>query len=160
MVNNQDFIQQAKDYIKDNEGFSPTEYKDTRGVRTVGTGFNLKEPHVQAAIQRIAPGVMNGIPLTEDANEKIFSTLFEQASIDAENFVGSDTYHALPDNVRTTLIDNAYQLGAPKLSAFKKYRTALQEDNFEMAATELQNSQLFRQTPERVKRGIQRIRKG
>lgn len=106
--------------IERHEGNNPVAYPDSLGVWTVGVGHNLSHPLSQAAIQQIFND-----DLTEATN---------------------DCLHAFPwfadltQPRQAALIDMCFNLGLSRLKGFKKFLSAMEQGNYETAATEMLDS--------------------
>jgi len=131
------------------EGFSPIIYKDTKGKKTIGYGFNIDDPYMASLIPK---DVLSGKrPLTKEEADRIFDKRYEIAQKDASKFIGEDKVNKLPAPVRATITDMSYNLGSSKLSEFKKFKSAIREGDTQKAAEELKNSKWYEQVGERSK---------
>ena len=63
----------------------------------------------------------------------------------------------LPDDIQHVLANMCFQLGRPRLSKFKNMIAAVHDLDWERMADEMEDSNWFRQTPERAKRLITRV---
>jgi lysozyme len=145
------FDQETKNYVKDNEGYNPNIYDDTKNIPTTGYGFNTKAAHVRKHIPR---DVLNKKrALTRQESDSIFEKVYSQAVVDAEDFVTPEVFNNLPNNQKKVLIDMSYNMGATSLRKFKNMRTALQSGNTENARKELLDSEYARtDVPDRAMR--------
>jgi lysozyme len=142
---------------KEFEGFVPDIYKDTIGKRTIGYGFNIDEPF----ISKLLPSdVSSGKrPITRQESDSVFNILYSKAKKDAIDYFGIDKFNKLPSEIQETIIDMSYNLGANRLSGFKKFREALREGNTQKAAEELKNSKWYKQVGNRSKYHYETIKK-
>ncbi len=65
----------------------------------------------------------------------------------------------LPEEVQHCIANMCFQLGRPRLSKFKKMKKAIDDRNYELAASEMLNSLWSKQTPNRANRLADRMRK-
>ncbi len=117
------WIDDATSLIKKHEGFSPSLYKDTKGLQTLGYGHCIERK-----------------PLTEGACEHILSDDVKDAAEDALS-VYKDLY-SLSDNRKIVLVNMAFNLGKVGLMGFKKMLFAINNGDFESAADEIKDSTL------------------
>ena len=140
----------AKQETKIFEGFSSKVYKDTKGKRTVGYGFNIDDPVVSKSVPLDVKAGLRGI--TQEESDIIFDKLYARANKDAVTFLGKDTFNKLPAQARNSIVDMSYNMGLNKLSEFKKMKKALEAGNFEQAAIEMKDSAWFSQVGNRSKK--------
>lgn len=144
-----------KEVVKAEEGSRPTAYKDTEGVTTIGIGFNLEDPTAantlrKAGVDKTVDELKEGASLTEQEQSQLFDVQFEVARKDAAKVVPSFNDH--PPEVQGALVNMSFQLGADRLGQFKKFSKALDSKDYFRAISELRNSKLAKQTPNRVNR--------
>jgi GH24 family phage-related lysozyme (muramidase) len=145
------------DITKDFEGFMPDIYKDTVGKRSIGYGFNLDEPFIS---KLVPPDVSLGKrPISRQEADSVFSVLYSKAKKDAINYFGEDKFKKLPPEIQETITDMSYNLGANRLSGFKKFKSALREGDTQKAAAELKNSKWFNQVGRRSKYHYETLKK-
>ncbi len=112
------------EYIKGNEGFESNIYKDTKGIDTVGYGFNLTDPDIRARLPQDVVSGKRG--MSEIEAEGILTDRVGAATRDAMVFVGDErVFNGLTGNQKTALIDMSFNLGLTRLSKFKKLRKAI-----------------------------------
>jgi lysozyme len=128
--------------IKEGEGFREDQYKDTRGYRTIGYGFNVDDPNTRRVIgphsQRIS----------QEQADALLPHFISTAERDAQAYAGPGFSKLSPER-RAVLVDMAYNLGGPKLGGFKGMRKALLAGDYPGAGRELQDSNYFRQVKTR-----------
>ncbi len=146
-------------YIRNNEGFRDTPYKDTKGNLTIGYGFKYGDP---IATPLIPADVWQGKrKLTVPEAEAVLLKRALVAEADAQKFVTPQVYGNLSPEQQLAITDMAYNLGYPSLSGFNDMRTALTAGNTFNAQKELLNSKYAREdVPNRAKRNSQLIIKG
>ena len=115
-----------------NEGRRSTCYADSKGIPTVGVGFNL---------------------MRADARTRI-----EALGCDFEAVLAGDL--ALDEARRVVLADMAFNLGGPRLAGFKKMLAAVTEEDWERAADEMMESRWYREVGHRGVRNVAVMRSG
>lgn len=134
------------------EGYRDRIYKDTKGHNTIGYGFNIDEPGVA---QLIPQSVTDGLrPITPQESDAVYNVLYQKAQNDAINFVGKDKFAALPPEKQAILTDLAYNLGPNKLGGFVKFKDAVLKGDNLRAASELKDSEWYKQVGNRGKHHV------
>ena len=125
------------------EGFKPKVYKDTRGIDTVGIGFNLEKKGAQksldeAGINKSVADLRSGkASLTQEEAQKLMMGEIPYFRSVAEKYVGSATWKKLPPSKRNALTNLAFNLGPKKLELFSKLKKAIQDENWDEAENQL-----------------------
>ena len=141
---------------RNEEGFSPRVYKDTKGFRTVGIGFNMDAPGArsvwaQAGMSKKFDDILNGKQtLTAQEAERLFQTTKRTAVDGARRLVKN--YDQLGEHQQAALQDMVFQLGQAGATRFVTTRGLIEKGDFKEAARQMLNSDNFKQTPNRVLR--------
>ena len=122
--------------IKKNEGFSGEVYKDTLGFDTIGYGTKL--------------------PLNAEECELILVYRLKQKIKELEQ--REPFYNQLPLEVQEILSEMAYQIGVSGLIKFKKMWVALKKFDYKEASKEGLNSLWAKQTPNRAKELMDKLK--
>lgn len=130
--------QRAEEWIKREEGFSPTVYACSVGVGTIGHGITW---------------------ITEEESAMIVSNRVKMCIEQLEDLL-LEWEVSLDDFRKTIIVDMLYQLGLPKVKGFKKMWKALQDMDYDVAADEMLNSKWHIQTPVRCEQLAKRMRMG
>lgn len=135
------------EYIKQNEGYSDKPYKDSRGIRTIGYGFNMQDKANQQLAARL--GVRLDKPLKQQDAER----LFKHSIVSAEEALRSldEDYDTRPDDVKKALLDMSYNLGASRLNEFTSMFEALKSGDYKAAGYEVMRSLYAAQVPVRAR---------
>lgn len=149
---------------KDYEGFRDSIYKDTKGKRTVGYGFNIDDP---VTAKMVHPDVVSGRrKMSREEAEPVYHKRMGLAKSDAKKYLGK-TYDSLDDSAREAVHDMSYNMGHDKLSKFKGMKAALDKGDYGRAADEVeysdantkkQRTPYYQQTGDRAKENVERFR--
>lgn len=125
-------------WIKTEEGFSKTVYKDILGVPTFGYGFtSLDEDEAELVLE---------LKLSK-LRKRIVSYLHN-------NDISLDSFR------KDVLTDMAYNLGFDGMTKFRKMFEALKDMDYDKASKEMLDSQWFKQVPNRCSLLAQRMKNG
>jgi lysozyme len=144
------------------EGFRPLPYLDSRGVLTVGIGFNLERsaaPGLLAAAGLDPEAVKSGArPLTEEEAWVLARRDLQTAVSDAHQIFPN--FASLPPGVQEVLVNMAYNLGGPKLAGFVNMRAAVAAGDFASAAHHMLDSRWAGQVGGRATELAEKMRRG
>jgi lysozyme len=134
-------INKLKDQLKIDEGVKYEIYEDHLGYATFGIGHLItdKDPEY---------GWPVGTKVSEDRVNEVFKT-------DVQKFV-SETQKVFPDlinkpdNIQVVLVNMCFNLGAPRLSKFKKFIAAINDEQWIEAAVEMMDSRWAQQVGPRA----------
>lgn len=127
---------------KEFEGLRLEPYRDTRGIWTIGYGYNL-EAHGVA----INPGCSMRI-CKEQAVAWLNEELDEAEAAARGLYRNFDT---MPDNIKATVIDLAYNMGAGTLAKFVNTNDAFNRGDWLAAAAGLEASKYAGQVGRRAR---------
>jgi lysozyme len=135
------------------EGVRYTPYRDSRGILTVGCGFNLEAPDARQACEAAGidyDAVCAGAAISANQVQKLFDHSMLQAQIGARH--SCPQFDNLKQTAQQALVDMAYNMGAAKLSEFHGMLAALAEDppDYHSAAAEMFDSDWRRELPTRA----------
>lgn len=153
------FNQELYEQIALHEGVEPSVYKDTKGKRTIGIGFNLDEPSNRKKAEAVGLNVqdmLSGRTLSDKEIKMLYNESIKQAANDANAFLPRAGRQ--PPVVQKVLIDMAFNLGLTKLNKFKKMREALLEGDYNKAADEMIDSKWYNQVGNRSKTLVDMMR--
>jgi len=137
-----DFINdpELRQWIKTDEGYKDSLYKDSVGKWTIGYGRNIED---------------NGI--LPDEGELMFTNDLKRAIKDVEGFTW---YLNSPDGVKKALINMSFNMGLPRLLGFRKMIAALIVKDYTKASIEALDSVWSKQVGSRAKEIAVMIREG
>jgi lysozyme len=136
-----DYILQAGELIKVDEGFSGVPYKCPAGYLTIGYGRNLEAN-----------------PLTPSEAEILMHNDIEK--VDSELKKRLPYFAQLTPARKVVLISMAFQLGLNGLLGFRRTLAFVALGDFENASKEMLRSQWSEQTPKRARRLAEMMRVG
>jgi len=129
-------------------------YPDTKGIPTIGIGFNLTKGGAQEKIESLGlpyREVLKGtVGLTDAQIYRLFEEDLQTATEDAIAYMGRKEFEALDPKAQGILIDMA-MMGRPNLMEFKKMKQALEKEDYHEAARQMAKSPWYRQVKSRGK---------
>ena len=136
-------INKLKEQLKIDEGVKYEIYEDHLGYATFGIGHLITDADEEY-------GWPIGTKVSEDRVNKVFKTDV-QKFINETQKVFPDLINK-PDNIQIVLINMCFNLGAPRLSKFKKFIAAINDEQWIEAAVEMMDSRWARQVGPRAER--------
>lgn len=151
--------EEVLEQIAQHEGFQPYSYKDV-DTRSIGYGFNLGRKDSKKDIENLGlnyEDIYYGRhPITEEQAILLLNTRVNEAAEIAKRFLPNLEGH--PHSVQKVIIDMAYNLGGPRLSQFKKLRSALINKDYQTAANEMIDSKWYGQVGSRSANLVEMMR--
>ena len=137
--------------LKIDEGVEYEIYLDHLGLPTFGVGHLVTEQDEEY-------GKEVGTPVSEQRVKELFEKDLETAIYDCKKIYGESTWELdFPDEVQEILVNMAFNLGRPRLSQFKNFTKALEEENWAKAAVEGRDSRWHKQVYHRAERLMVRM---
>lgn len=136
-------INKLKEQLKIDEGVKYEIYEDHLGYATFGIGHLITDADEEY-------GWPIGTKVSEDRVNEVFKTDV-QKFINETQKVFPDLINK-PDNIQIVLINMCFNLGAPRLSKFKKFIAAINDEQWIEAAVEMMDSRWARQVGPRAER--------
>jgi lysozyme len=130
------------------EGFAESPYKDTKGIPTIGYGFNLK-----AHPEILQNKTMGQDYITQEEADELFVPLYNEAWDRAEEFAGPEVFGALSPKRKAILADMSYNL-TNKLFGFEEMQKALRSNDAAGVKREMKDSAWYEQVGNRSKAHI------
>lgn len=130
------------------EGYKKHIYKDTKGIPTIGVGFNLNDKNNQRILAKYGISnheLHNG--LSDLEIRQLYNDTVQIAIKNAKHFAPG--FDSLPPNVQLALIDLSFNLGPNKLAQFKNLQQAIIKKDFNAAAAALKHSNWYNQVGNR-----------
>jgi GH24 family phage-related lysozyme (muramidase) len=146
----------ARELVARHEDTRSRVYDDGAGHPTVGIGFNLDRADARAAITNLGvdyDALRSGaVELTEQQITQLFDRDLNQAVAAGERTVSN--FNELPANVQLVVIDMVFNLGEAGFSRFANAIAAIEAQDFQRAAAEMQDSAWYRQTGTRAQEDV------
>jgi len=142
-----------------NEGNKPQVYKDSKGNRTIGIGFNLEDAGNRKFLKESGIDInelFNGRKLTDRETKILYNRSLTQAFKDAQSY--DPNFAKRPEAVKMALVDMAFNLGLTKLNKFVEMKKGLMNNDYNMAADEMVDSNWYKQVKSRGPRMVQVMR--
>lgn len=138
--------------IAKHEGRRATVYKDTRGILTIGIGFNLEDGDAQDICDHFGLNIAalkNGTALlTNPQIDEIFQYQFTEAT--SEAMVLLPNFTTMPDKVQAVVVDLIFNMGPTRFSEFHDTIQALKSGKWVAAAQHLKESLWYTQVGDRA----------
>ena len=147
------------DMLSLNEGNKPKVYKDSKGNRTIGIGFNLEDAANRKFLKREGIDInelFDGRKLSENETRTLYNHSLTQAFKDAQSY--DPNFAKRPEAVKMTLVDMAFNLGLTKLNKFVDMKAGLKNNDYNVAADEMVDSNWYKQVKSRGPRMVQVMR--
>ena len=161
---------QLRDLVALHEGRKKKAYKDSRGILTIGIGYNLEQSGARTVIEGMGIDYdklcKKQIELTDLQIEVLFKATINSAIYNARRIFPN--LLLFPDDVQHVIIDMVFQLGYTGFGKFKNLIKALNVKDYAWAIDEIKYSDgkkkkkfsdLYIQTPNRVKSNIMLLQK-
>ena len=139
--------------LKIDEGVVYKIYNDHLGYPTFGVGHLVLESDEEH-------GQEVGTPVSEERVNEAFEKDLDTAISECKVLYGETTWTMdFPDEVQEILVNMMFNMGRPRLSQFKNFTKALEEENWSKAAVEGRDSLWHRQVTNRAERLMLRLEK-
>lgn len=149
----EDVIKEIIPRVKQHEGVKPKKYLDSKGIPTVGVGFNLNRKDADQKLKSVGANpakVKKGIQaLTVNQIDKLLAEDLKASKVEANKLVGNLAAH--PKGVQGVLIEMVFNLGSKGLSGFKNFLSAIKTKKYKTAAKEMLSSSWSKQVGNRAK---------
>jgi|TARA_X000001388_G_C2163923_1_gene97200 lysozyme len=142
-----------------NEGNIPQVYKDSKGNRTIGIGFNLEDAGNRNFLKQKGININElfaGRELTDRETKTLYNHSLTQAFRDAQSY--DPKFAKRPEAVKMALVDMAFNLGLTKLNKFVEMKKGLINNDYNVAADEMVDSNWYKQVKSRGPRMVDVMR--
>jgi GH24 family phage-related lysozyme (muramidase) len=137
--------------LKIDEGVEYEIYLDHLGYPTFGVGHLVLESDEEH-------GQEVGTPISEQRVKDLFEKDLDTAISECIALYGESTWTMdFPDEVQEILVNMMFNMGRPRLSQFKNFRKALEDQNWAKAAEEGRDSNWHKQVYHRAERLMVRM---
>ena len=142
-------INTLREEIEADEGCEYKLYRCSEGHLTGGIGHLITEGDEEYYGKRI------GEPIPEQQVQDWFLNDVQVAIQDCQTIFSA--FDKLPDEIQHVLINMSFQLGKPRLSKFKKMIAAVEAEDYQEMANQMEDSRWYKQTTNRAQRLIDRV---
>ena len=140
---NNKLIEQLKEQLKIDEGVKYEVYEDHLGYATFGIGHLITTADeeyqwpvgTKVSEERVNEVFLKDVQTFIKETQKVFPNLINK-----------------PDNIQVVLVNMCFNLGAPRLSKFIKFITAINDEQWIEAAVEMMDSNWANQVGPRAER--------
>tara|TARA_R100001129_G_scaffold185053_2_gene171822 strand:+ start:225 stop:665 length:441 start_codon:yes stop_codon:yes gene_type:complete len=142
-------IEQLRLELEDDEGIKYEIYNDHLGYPTFGVGHLVRESDPE-----------HGMPVGTPIDEARVAEAFEQ---DVETVLEDccrlySDFDELPEEVQRIVANMMFNLGYPRLSAFRGMKAGVDARDWDKAADEMVDSRWYNQVTNRAERLVNRMR--
>ena len=142
-------IEQLRIELEDDEGIKYEIYNDHLGYPTFGVGHLVRESDPE-----------HGMPVGTPIDEARVAEAFEQ---DVETVLEDccrlySDFDELPEEVQRIVANMMFNLGYPRLSAFRGMKAGVDARDWDKAADEMVDSRWYNQVTNRAERLVNRMR--
>ena len=142
-------LQQLREELTEDEGCKYEIYLDHLGYPTFGIGHLVRDDDPEH-------GEEVGTSVSEDRVIEAFESDIETVLSDC-NKLYSD-FEDLPEEAQLIIANMMFNLGYPRLSAFKGMKRGVDSRNWDAAADEMVDSRWYKQVTNRANRLVERMR--
>jgi lysozyme len=142
-------INKLREQLKIDEGVKYEVYDDHLGYKTLGIGHLVKATDEEY-------GAPVGTPVSEERVNAIFEADVVTYISEAKTVFGF--LENMPSEAQQVIVNMCFNMGAPRLKQFKKFITAMNNEEWKVAAVEMLDSRWASQVGERANRLSDRIK--
>lgn len=143
------------------EGERLAVYKDTKGIPTIGVGFNLQEPANRTLFRQVtgfsAEEAIAGRQITKEHSQQLLVATAARAEKDARSLLPS--FDSMPPEVQDAAVNFVFNVGKTTASQFKNTLAAMERGDGAAAAAGIRNSAYYKQVGKRGERVAKALEK-
>ena len=142
-------INKLREQLKIDEGVKYEVYDDHLGYKTFGIGHLVKTTDEEY-----------GLPVGTPVSEKRVNSVFDK---DVETYIDESkkvfgNLEDMPQEAQQVIVNMCFNMGAPRLSQFKKFIKAIHDEDWKTASVEMLDSRWASQVGIRANRLSDRIK--
>ena len=141
-------VDKLREQLKIDEGVKYEVYKDHLGYPTFGIGHLVVEGDEEM-------GKPVGTPVSEERVNSVFESDVQKFVVESEKVFPN--LKDLPEEAQQVRVNMCFNMGAPRLSKFKKFIAAVNDGNWSTAAVEMMDSRWATQVGVRAERLRDRV---
>jgi len=142
-------IEVLKQQLIEDEGCEYEIYLDHLGYKTCGIGHLCRATDPENELEV-------GDPVSVERVNELFAEDIEKVIEDCT--ILYDNFYDLPEEAQLIIANMMFNLGRPRLTAFRKMKAAVDDHNWIEAAIQMEDSKWAKQVPNRAKRLCDRMR--
>ncbi len=142
-------INKLREQLKIDEGVKYEIYDDHLGYKTFGIGHLVKTTDEEY-------GLPCGAPVSEKRVNSVFDKDVETYIDESKKVFGN--LEDMPQEAQQVLVNMCFNMGAPRLSQFKKFIKAIHDEDWKTASVEMLDSRWASQVGIRANRLSDRIK--
>ena len=142
-------LQVLREQLEIDEGVKYEIYLDHLGYPTFGIGHLVRETDPEH-------GCEVGTPVSADRVAEVFEQDVQTVLSDCAKLYSD--FDELPEEAQLVIANMMFNLGYPRLSAFKGMKAGVDARDWNRAADEMIDSRWYKQVPNRAQRLVDRIR--
>jgi len=142
-------IEVLKQQLIEDEGCEYEIYLDHLGYKTCGIGHLCRATDPENNLEV-------GDPVSVERVNELFAEDIEKVLDDCT--ILYDNFYELPEEAQLIIANMMFNLGRPRLSAFKKMKAAVDDHNWIEVAIQMEDSKWAKQVPNRANRLCDRMR--
>ena len=142
-------INKLRRQLEIDEGVKYEVYLDHLGKKTFGIGHLVlaKDPESKMEV---------GDPVSERRVEEAFDKDIQSVIDDCQRLYSN--FNAMPEECKQITANMMFNMGLPKMKAFKKMNAAIEDEDYLKASEEMVDSKWYRTVPNRADRLVQRMK--
>tara|TARA_R100000654_G_scaffold198_12_gene717 strand:+ start:328 stop:771 length:444 start_codon:yes stop_codon:yes gene_type:complete len=142
-------INKLRRQLEIDEGVKYEVYLDHLGKKTFGIGHLVldKDPEFKMEV---------GDPVSERRVEEAFDKDIQSVIDDCQRLYSN--FNAMPEECKQITANMMFNMGLPKMKAFKKMNAAIEDEDYLKASEEMVDSKWYRTVPNRADRLVQRMK--
>ena len=142
-------IEVLKQQLIEDEGCEYEIYLDHLGYKTCGIGHLCRATDPEYNLEV-------GDPVSVARGNELFAEDIEKVIEDCT--ILYDNFYELPEEAQLIIANMMFNLGRPRLTAFRKMKAAVDDHNWIEAAIQMEDSKWAKQVPNRANRLCDRMR--
>ena len=142
-------INKLRRQLEIDEGVKYEVYLDHLNKKTFGIGHLVldKDPESKMEV---------GDPVSERRVEEAFNKDIQSVIDDCQRLYSN--FNSMPEECKQITANMMFNMGLPKMKAFKKMNAAIEDEDYLKASEEMVDSKWYRTVPNRADRLVQRMK--
>ena len=142
-------INKLRRQLEIDEGVKYEVYLDHLNKKTFGIGHLVLDTDPESKMEV-------GDPVSERRVEEAFDKDIQSVIDDCQRLYSN--FNAMPEECKQITANMMFNMGLPKMKAFKKMNAAIEDEDYLKASEEMVDSKWYRTVPNRADRLVQRMK--